>query len=707
MSTLSDLEEMKNSLIQLYKDKFELLQIIPSLSFSSKEEVGCTTQPDLNLGKQQEDLQTFETCKFIAANSGLNKESYFSLVESSAKDTESGLFKCYISDVNPKLKDEFNNANPIPTKFEAYIEEINEVVLLGNEGCTSIMLDENGDVGLYNASKILVKTIFRNGNRYSCNEYLSKDDAFQYQTKKDSEINNKFPLPEKTISNELTEYQRINRYWKTVGCPAGDKPVSTYRLIFGVREKDGEIALRVQQTSSKHKKGWKTVADSTGKNYVAKMKIPFNAVENYKYALQNENMNTVPVSREISKINPLISNDNRFSIYVNEKGSVEIKYFIKSCSKKQNGYTYTNNENTAFIYKTNSNPDSNKLFYNNKNNNNPYLQFVPFTNENIQLSSSYTNLGSYAPPAEISKNSVDVTNEKECLNVCTSNDNCGYVYYYGPINGNTKCAIGEVSKNAFIPLNKIRPLQLEKDILTSSLYVRNRQVNQNVLEKEETVNPIVLDTIDKYNQYSSFNKVYTDMKTAFGLKGENPFVELMDKFKLIYEGPNKISADESQTKGDHPNEQQTKNTNPVPITDIKPVIKNNSITEGFDSQYCSTLTGQTSSCKDFIINSKLNPLKDELTAYTSKQYKVRDNSIAIDKKIEKLNDKKTRMKTLKNGEEINNKYEFLGIWQEDKTLDAGLKEDNKMLMESQANVMVLSTIACVSMIITAIMVSSS
>lgn len=664
MSTLADLEDIRKSLVQQYKNKFELIQMIPNSSFAPKEDVGCSTSTpsnNVNLGTAQPELQTFESCKLLAANSGSKaSDSFFSLVENTPEDSTRGLFQCYISDTNPKLAQEFKDANPLPEGYEQNVDARVRGFRQGAPGGVRMQLDENGDVGLYNSSGNLVKNIFKNGTRYDCNSFLSRDDAIQYQNDKFVEINEKYPVPAGVATTALVNYNRTNLYWKTMGCPAGDKPSGSYRLVFKVVPTSGYMVLYVEQIST-DAKGWKRVRESTGKNHIAMARIPADAIPYFEYAKLTESASAVPIKVDVTKDKPLISDDHRFAIFPNDNGNVVLKYFTKTCDKTQNGYTYTQKPSSAYVYKTSVYPEMNKMFYNNGTNS---LQYVPFTDENIQLSASYTNVGPFAPTLDQRKNAVDIANEQECLDKCTSSENCGHVYFYGPNDGTKKCAIGEASKNGFIPTSAFRPSQLEKDLLSSSMYVRNRQVNPSALVGEdEAVQPVVVQTLEQYNQYAAFNKVYDQNKVQFGLQGETPYIDVLNKLRLIHDGPT---------------------------------------VEGFDTSNCSTATANVQGCSDHILNRKLTPLKKKISEIDNKQAQLSGHSVSIQKNIAEFDENIRAMK--KDGK--TDKYEFLGIWNEPKTVANGIKEDSKTLMETQANLTVLSTLACASMLVAAIMISS-
>lgn len=664
MSTLADLENIRKSLVQQYKNKFELIQIIPNAELTTKADVGCiasTPTNTINLGTPQAELHTPQSCQLLAANSLSNtNETFFSLVENTPDDSSKGLFKCYISDTNPKTVPDVSNATP--STFPSNLMEQNIVVGIGAPTGTRMWVDLNGDVGLYNDAGNLVKMLFENTTRYDCNTLLSTTDARMYRIDHIDKMNQVYPLT--TRPSATSEHERTLKYWKNFGCKGGDKPAFQYRLVLSVQTEATKIILLVQKLTIY---GWQTIFDKSGRNFVIKVDKPDMYPPPYVEFAKTDNITHVAYAKsEIRRGNPIVSADNRFGIYPNANGDIELKYFARTCNRNRGPYVYTLSPKSAFVYKTPVNPDSNKLLYNN-NNTDKSLKYVPFTDESIKLSSNYTRVGPFAPSKDEQMRSTTVANEKACLDTCTNSETCGHVYFYGPTDGTSKCVIGEASKNAFIPTSVFRPTQLEKDMLHSTLYVRNRTVDPEKLIKEEKINPIVVNTLSNYNKYASFTKYSDDEKINFGMQGEEPYIDLVNRYKSIHHGPD--GGDQN--------------------------------VDGFDNRYCNEDLGIP--CNQFIQTEKIDKNAAELKKYESRQQNVDETTQSIQNRINNLN---SDLETMRKDYKINDKYEFLGIWKNPNTLTNGRHEDAKALTESQANVFVLSTLACASMLVAAVMISS-
>ena len=227
-------------------------------------------------------------------------------------------------------------------------------------------------------------------------------------------------------------------------------------------------------------------------------------------------------------------------------------------------------------------------------------------------------------------------------------------------------------------------------------------------------------SLSEYNGYASFNKVYDNKNVAFGLQGETPYIDLLNKFKLIHEGPSVSNAPPSVSNAPVSNAQPSVSNAPVsdvqpsvnnaepstinaPVSDVQPLESNaQPVYEGFDNRPCGLGTANGIGCKDHILNNQLTPLRNKFNEIDQKQIRASNRSVSIQENVREIRNNIRNMK--RDGQ--NDKYEFLGIWNEPKTIANGIKEDSKTLMETQANVFVLSTLACASMVVAAIMISS-
>jgi hypothetical protein len=394
--------------------------------------------------------------------------AYYALVENSQQDTDSGNYKCYVTDTTiPNIRDELQNTNngfSLVTVWQAFDPAYESIVIKGdnyltNDGKNLVICDGNN-----NKIKILSSDVSNNhisftnstGDLVTSSEYnITKNDKF------DSQVNPSF----------------LRAYYKTLNSTAITDP-NANKVLNTINVGDKILCL----------------PDVLGK---------LNDEDIYKYIR--------------------LTNDGKFLLFLDE-GNLKILTNAHACSlKNSENLIYTTKASKSFYPysvdipgKTMNLSNTSYIMSNN--------QYFPITQDDMETygsTNSYVKTSNIAPPGLTNNTIENDIQSNNCNDICNSISNCNYYYSYRTDDGKNYCRL---DKNNSVPvLSSIQPFS---GVKSSDLYVKQTSINfNNVVDpmKKSIYNNIRMQklsdksVLNKYtlNQNLSFDKIYKDVTTYY------------------------------------------------------------------------------------------------------------------------------------------------------------------------------------------------
>lgn len=208
---------------------------------------------------------------------------------------------------------------------------------------------------------------------------------------------------------------------------------------------------------------------------------------------------TIKSNETIDSSHPLISNDFKYKLTIKDGFLVLVR--AKTIIPKKNGdltyrdLTYTDDD-TKYLYNLRCDPRLNKIFYVNQKN--KQLQFLPNDSNLLKSTGNFITFSNYIP-ADTTQ--VQSTKSTSCQKDCSNNTLCNGVYAYYK-NGNKFCQNLLTPTGNIVPSNMFNDRQLDPNITSGSLYMKEKSIQMT------SVSGSTYDMCG--NTFSSINQYNTD-----------------------------------------------------------------------------------------------------------------------------------------------------------------------------------------------------
>lgn len=413
----------------------------------------------------------------------------------------------------------------------------------------------------------------------------------QEQIRKIKEEEERKRLAEERRINEIRD-EKHNKHWNTIG--KAEKRTFECNDVNGNRiggknlylddsgilfANEKSIALSIDQMSEIIK----TRQLSNSKSNPKWMKMSSSNFL-YPYDPHNNKGDKIEYDR-----NSLVSSNNIFKLEMTKEGNLVLKKTIQGCITN---YTKKENIGDYKAFKSNVNPLMNNYVL--VDNSKKVLK--PISNNIMEYDDTYKYIGSFIP--EHDNNRTLVQNKEECFKKCNEDNNCGHVYYIESETGDNYCIHDSGNPVKFIPI------QPNKNIKKSSLYIRNKKMKSIQSDKN----------ISKKDLY-------------------------------ILEDPNKRLPSQKVTHVSNYSAYSDYEINNTPITQYQELLgsdvemlkeQQTKLFEGFKE---SDERSEEEPVKPWIINNQIQPLAEIEHEYTQKMDKISDNYDKLEKEINDITNK--------------------------------------------------------------------
>lgn len=372
--------------------------------------------------------------------------------------------------------------------------------------------------------------------------------------------------------------------------------------------------------------------------------------------------------RKLTKNNPLISNDYMFKLTLSDQGQLVLLRAkkIKINYGKYNKFRYTKTEDTKYIYNLRCDYRMNKTFV--SDNIKKTFQFVP-SNSTFLEYARFKEFNNYVPSntdGETQVSSGTTTDVKaNCQTQCKGNATCNAVYVYTKNDNTNWCKFVSEQKENIINNNVFNNKQPNSEIKSSTLY--NKE--QKMLSQIPTYS---LSSKDNYTKLPLSEYKITDKLTDAIPSIENTaeYKELIRKYTKFYG-----------------------NAAPLKAATIK---------ENFTQYNQYDCSGQD--CKSFIQTQKIDPLIKTASDYSKTLQVMNANNTTFSNNLNTYNSTYT---DLSNNAVYQFRAEDTDFNNTKKSLLETANDDLNELLIQQNNMYIIGTITTATLLITAILLSSS
>jgi hypothetical protein len=341
---------------------------------------------------------------------------------------------------------------------------------------------------------------------------------------------------------------------------------------------------------------------------------------------------------------------------------------ITKCDGIVNGVHFNKKDNkNMYLYRIEGDPKMNNLFM--INNNDKNILHVPH-NDTI-LTNSYIEYNDKYPLVTEQDKSTRLS-QKDCNKKCDNDPNCKYFYSYTKNNTNY-C----ITKNDDYFPNQLNPKQLNDNVKSSTLYVRNKVPKLSNTDARYNLNTI---NTNNYKSYSDYELII------------DKELIIPDKHNIGYNGLNNEIKD-----------QFIKNWEYINGTGS---IKENFDNHNYNVPINSGNPGSNASIPDSIITNQINPLIKISQDYSELQKNVNDKYYDISNSIYKIkNNNNTGIRDILSNDP-NNIYDYNGNLFKYNTKkpqkEDALKEDANIMILEQNNILMLGSITVAALLIGAV-----
>lgn len=372
--------------------------------------------------------------------------------------------------------------------------------------------------------------------------------------------------------------------------------------------------------------------------------------------------------QKLTKNNPLISNDYMFKVTLSDQGQLVLlrAKLIKINTKDQIRYTKPEvNKDTKYLYNLRCDYRMNKTFV--SDNINKTLKFVP-SNSKFLGFRGFKEFNNYLPSTtdgETQYSSGTITDVKTmCTEQCKKDIDCNAVYVYTKKSGNTNwCKLVKEDKQNIMNNNVFNNIQPTSDIISSTLYNKEKKMPSQISTSS-------FSSKDDYARYPLSEYKITDKLTE-----AIPSIENTPEYKgLIIK------------YGDSLGNAAPMNLKKEPFTPYNP----------YD---CTD-----KDCKAFIQTQKIDPLIKTATDYSKTLQSMNANNTTFSNNLTTYDNTYTNLSS-------NRVYQFRAehtdFNNKPKSVLETANDDLDELLIQQNNMYIIGTITTATLLITAILLSSS
>jgi hypothetical protein len=380
---------------------------------------------------------------------------------------------------------------------------------------------------------------------------------------------------------------------------------------------------------------------------------------------------------EINENNYLISNDSKYKLSISKQGELVLlraKRITKRTKTDSNNIEFTySNANSRYLYNFRCNPRMNKMYYVDAKNN--QLNFIPYNSNFLTSTGKFSEFSSYVPQKISGNIKGDSTS---CKSKCNANTLCSAVYAYKTTSNDDKCQFVMTSNENIRVGNLFNPLQPNSSINSSTLYIKDKQIK---MSGNIAINGPFFSSEDGYKTYSAYS-IGPSMTTApLGLEETPEYKELAKEVCEILKG-NGNCEQPQQTQG------------------FQGFSKEGFTT--YNSYDCVNNTGE--GCKKFIQTYKIDPLIKTATDYSKALQTMDANNTTFSNNLGSYN---TTYDDLSKNSVYQFRAEHTDFNNTKKSLLETANDDLDELLIQQNNMYIIGTITTATLLITAILLSSS
>jgi hypothetical protein len=633
------------------------------------------------------------------------KQMYYALRENSKKDTEQGLFKCYVTNPDDTTTVPSQIANINNTITGGYYNTTEYGILwqglasnqVPNSGAITAEMTEEGYFNIVSNGST-VRSLF-NVNNYN-------------------DLNNN-PVINQSSTNPYPKTQYLFLYLRGENWDVNATTASVTLEMWGY---DVGGSGQWQHLSNIFTEGTITVHDSVP-NYNWAKQCRFGCCDtNTKlpFILSWKPRKVEPdwiYKNGITATNYLISWDGRFKLSLSTDGAttnLNLYYSKKPCqntttdpaSNTKVVYSAMEDGASQYLYSLSIDHKLNKMFY--ANDLSQSLQYVPTTPNSILKSFGYSYVGHFAPPSGIVKD--DKMNENhqalsDCELKCSNASNCNYFYYYqdkntknGQSAPNSYCTLGTQATNGnILPQGAINTVQPNWGMVNPSLYISNKNFD---MGPDCMVQPIYANNVTSYddaNNYlkHSLNSSPLNQVQPLGYIQEKDYLDWQSKEQSLLFGANNSSPNTAKCLNSLKGKESfagmdTTNT-------VEPF-------NNYNMNSC-TVDGTRVGCVSFIEDSKIKPLLDANSQYMQTLNQLNENNVYLTNQI-------SNYKTIRGDLSGNPNAHYWDMSDNHllypvPTLLDTANSDANMLMMQQNNMYIAGTMTTATLLILAIMLGTS
>jgi hypothetical protein len=554
--------------------------------------------------------------------------TYYSLIENSPQLTSQGLYSCHVTNAD------VNTYNQLKKRSEGFVQD--SIWSLMNETTENDKLEfynylgidaTSGIISLYNSSGNVLKSLSDSAGapiKSTGNLKLSDDGILQVE-----QIDN---------AGNAGSYVAVSQ---------------------------SKSGLEAAQTNAK----WERYKGANN------MTNPYKLTSNISLTAE-----TTPMV--------LVSNNNKYSLNINNLGNLVINQSINACTTKDSNnvrYTSIDDVNSRYLYRINGDEKMTKLFMENKNL--KTILPVDMNSTNISLlNNRYTPYTGYYPA---DKTGSTIKTRDECQRSCDADKNCSYYYH----DSNNSCILNSASS---IASDKILPKTFipkqPTDSADSTLYLRNFGMNLSASDARNGIPRV--DTSD----YGSYQEHELLIDKSFILNDAKA-----KKNNIGYNGLDTPLRNQLITNWNYINGKGEPRNQPTIINES---FDTRDYQEAKDVRDIGGNPGNNKSLPNEIIDRQINPMLGIAQDYSNLQKKINDKYYSIGDKLNKIsNDERSgvRDKLIDDPEEI---YDFKGETlyyssKKPKKVDA-LKDDVQMMLVQTNDMFILGSLTIASLLIAAI-----
>jgi hypothetical protein len=394
---------------------------------------------------------------------------------------------------------------------------------------------------------------------------------------------------------------------------------------------------------------------------------------------RNRRIYYLPPGGVINENNYLISNNFKYKLSISKEGQLVLlraKLIPKWKKVDSNSIEFIySNANFRYLYNFRCNPRMNKMYYVDKANN--QLNFIPYNSKFLTSTGNFSEFSSYVPQTISSENTTK-GDSTYCKNSCNSNTLCSAVYSYKSENVN-KCQYVFTSNENVMQSNLFNYIQPNSSITSSTLYIKDKQIK---MSGNIGINGPSLSSEDGYKTYSAYT-IGPSMTTApVGLEDTPDYKQLANEECEILNGKGNC---------EQPQPQQTQGFQGF---------------EGFtpyNPADCANYS-DAGGCKKFIQTYKIDPLIKTATDYSKALQKMEANNTTFTNNLTSYN---TTYDDLSKNSVYQFRAEHTDFNNTKKSLLETANDDLDELLIQQNNMYIIGTITTATLLITAILLSSS